>query len=253
MAWRLLTKKESLWVQVIAAKYLKDDNFWSHSVKNTASSSWNSIMAVRGHLKKGCCRIVGDGSLINIWMNPWIPTIPGFRVSFNQQGPYPHLEKVKDLFIPNELAWNRELILRIFSPFEAQCILNISLPQESTEDKMVWTLTPTGQFTTKSVQLMLSLDQGSSSTISSIPWKEFWKIKDVTPRVHTFVWRILLNGIGVNANLSNYVASVSNECAHCHLESETIEHLLLHCPKAQAIHFASPLSLCLQNGDTIET
>ncbi|OVA02056.1 Reverse transcriptase zinc-binding domain [Macleaya cordata] len=76
-------------------------------------------------------------------------------------------------------------------------------------------------------------------------------IKDVSPRVHTFIWRILHNGIGVNDNSSKFVEGVINECAHCHNGEESVAHLLLHCSVAQAVLFASPLNLRVRTTDSI--
>lgn len=49
LAWTFLTRATSLWAQVLASKYGRDNNlnFWSVQSKSTASPIWRSMLQIR--------------------------------------------------------------------------------------------------------------------------------------------------------------------------------------------------------------
>lgn len=49
---------------------------------------WAAISDTIGLVKQGLCDKIGVESRINVWMDPWIPTVDGFRIldEFKVQG-----------------------------------------------------------------------------------------------------------------------------------------------------------------------
>lgn len=75
LGWRFLSEPNSLWCQLLAAKYMRNGCFWSMKKPQKCSSTWAAILDCREHLKYGCIWLVGDGSNINVWYDPWIPSL----------------------------------------------------------------------------------------------------------------------------------------------------------------------------------
>ncbi|OVA11761.1 hypothetical protein BVC80_41g54 [Macleaya cordata] len=175
LTWRFLTDPDAIWVKLLKAKYLKQDDFWSHSKPALASSNWKGITSMRTMIKDGYCWSVGDGKNICIWDDPWIPDLPGFRVTRPQVINNRPIFWVCNLFIPNAKAWDTVLIRTLFDPAAAHAILKIPIPQSVVPDKIIWTKTTNEIFTTKSLYRSLADLHGSTSMIQSyssttFPW-----------------------------------------------------------------------------------
>ena len=46
-------------------------------IKN-ASQTWKAIKRLKRVIAKGVCFLVGDGAVIDIWKDPWVPWLPNF-------------------------------------------------------------------------------------------------------------------------------------------------------------------------------
>jgi hypothetical protein len=64
---------DSLCAQVLRAKYFQVGELMSAVEKPEISYSWRSIVRGIEALKQGLVWRVGDGTLIDIWADPWIP------------------------------------------------------------------------------------------------------------------------------------------------------------------------------------
>ncbi|PON67199.1 hypothetical protein TorRG33x02_265670 [Trema orientale] len=40
---------------------------------------WKAIIGVKDLIQRGACRLIGDGTTTNIWMDPWVPKHPTFK------------------------------------------------------------------------------------------------------------------------------------------------------------------------------
>ena len=66
--------------------------------------------------------------------------------------------KVCDLFYPNSKLWDLGLIQQIFHPWEAEKILKIHVSEVSSEDTLVWPLSPDGDYSVKSAYRLLATE-----------------------------------------------------------------------------------------------
>ena len=69
--------------------------------------------------------------------------------------PDANLDKVSDLLLHNPKQWNLDLIDKVFYPWEANVIKGIYVSEDSIEDKLIWPLTPSGDYFVKSAYQML--------------------------------------------------------------------------------------------------
>ena len=71
--WNLLSKPASLTATVIKAKYHPTATFLLSHHGNNPSFSWRGIwMEKKNILEKGRLWIIGDGTHINVWDDPWL-------------------------------------------------------------------------------------------------------------------------------------------------------------------------------------
>ncbi|OVA09459.1 Reverse transcriptase zinc-binding domain [Macleaya cordata] len=206
---------------------------------------------MRHAVKDGYCWSIGDGKKICIWEEPWIPSLPGFRVERPPLIEGRSIFWVCDLFRHGSKAWDEELLTTLFDSVAVQAILKIKMPEADVPDEIIWTKTINGQFTTKSLYRSLTVSQASSSSVSSssdsFPWSTFWKCKHISPRVLYFIWRVINNALAVRHNTCKFIPDALSDCPLCYSATETTDHLFVHCPFTQALWFASPLSLIIED------
>lgn len=179
---------------------------------------------------------VGDGKTINIWRHHWIP---------NSVGPLLHPEElnlsdyqyVAELIDEDNQSWKVELLQQLFTPDQVQQILTIPLDL-TRKDKLVWPLTSTGHFTTKSAYNHLVMEsqhnQPQQMQIPSTVWLQLWKLKIPYKLVH-FLWKLLHNILPFRTRIFKIQSQQDQLCPLCHQAPETTTHLLLQCSVARAV------------------
>ncbi|XP_035542108.1 uncharacterized mitochondrial protein AtMg00310-like [Juglans regia] len=75
-AWRLLQNQDSLFHKIYAARYFSDGNLLTASLGGNPSYAWRGIWEAKRLLVQGGRWNVGNGSLIHILNDVWLP---GFR------------------------------------------------------------------------------------------------------------------------------------------------------------------------------
>lgn len=158
----------------IIAKYLGGNSFWIANKPQKCSSTWSALLECRKYLKNGCLWLIGDGSSIKVWSDPWIASVPGHTPPIPTNGTL-QVITVKDLIIEIDKSWNMDLVNQLFDPFIAAQIGSIPLSRAASEDKLIWSLTNHGMYTAKSFQKLLADCNGEFSFLSdnSFPWKTF--------------------------------------------------------------------------------
>ncbi|XP_062005870.1 uncharacterized protein LOC133723052 [Rosa rugosa] len=79
--WRIVTNPNSLIAKLYKARYFPYGTFWNAELGDSPSFSWRSILNGRPILKAGVQWKIGDGILVNIWDDRWIPTAQQYRIS----------------------------------------------------------------------------------------------------------------------------------------------------------------------------
>ncbi|OVA20918.1 Endonuclease/exonuclease/phosphatase [Macleaya cordata] len=219
-------------------------NFWTVSKASTSSSVWAGILIGRNIIAPHVCWFIGNGSMVKIWEDPWVPTLPGFHVEGLPQAST-EVTYVNELICSSSRHWNIHLLQHVFLPHEISAILNIRIPAEPCPDQLLWMRTPSGDFSTKSVYRCLADNEPSNSRTDSalLDWKRFWKMRGISPRVHLFLWRLLHNAIALKTNIAKRIPTTDTICQFCFSKEETVEHLFLHCDVTKQIWFLSPIGL----------
>lgn len=84
LGWILTAKQPMIWVKALSGKYLKEcENFLNTSPSPQASLLWKGLLKTRSVVGKGACLAISQGSNVNMWIDPWIPTLATFKPSPN--------------------------------------------------------------------------------------------------------------------------------------------------------------------------
>jgi hypothetical protein len=117
------------------------------SPSKNASHTWKAIERLKSVIAVGACFLVGDGAVIDIWKDPWLPWLPNFV-------PQPKDESSMDRFIVSCLinqdsrSWNTSML---FNEDFVAAIKRISIPLQPRPDRLVWIVDPKGNFSVQSV------------------------------------------------------------------------------------------------------
>lgn len=73
LAWMIASKRDSLCMQILRARYKVKHDWLRSNPPKSASPIWKAIEKVKHIVSKGACYAIGDGSLVDIWQDPWVP------------------------------------------------------------------------------------------------------------------------------------------------------------------------------------
>lgn len=244
--WRFLNEPHALWQKVIKAKYNYLPVFLPHELEAPAKGGpWRNMCAslvkyppahdlVRSKIRRN----VGNGSKILFWHEIWLGPSP-------LKAQFPRLYKISSL--PNapissfgswtgrDWAWSFEWS-RPFRPrdvvewSELMAALALVCLSVNDEDSCVWALDKTGAFSVKSLSFELAKASLSQAQPCTFNWKKIWKGL-IPPRVEIFTWLAVMGRLNTRSKLAslNIIPQEEIFCILCNEQTETSDHLLLHC------------------------
>uniref|UniRef100_A0A803Q8D7 DUF4283 domain-containing protein n=1 Tax=Cannabis sativa TaxID=3483 RepID=A0A803Q8D7_CANSA len=71
LAWAFASKKSSLWIKVLDAKYCNLKSYWSSSIPSNASKMANDLWSYRNFFRGNYRWLLGNNSRMNLWTEPW--------------------------------------------------------------------------------------------------------------------------------------------------------------------------------------
>ena len=167
-ARRILSNPDSLVARVLKAKYFPTRDFLNAKLRALLSFSWRSIHSSLRLIKEGTRWRVGNGKLIHIWDDRWLPTPSTYKVISPPRNTveYPMVSALIDQDIR---WWKVETLRATFLPFEVETILKIPLSYNLPDDNIIWLGNKKGEFTVKSAyhiayKLVDNLEEGESSS-----------------------------------------------------------------------------------------
>jgi hypothetical protein len=240
-SWRLISEPDSLCAKILKAKYFPSCDLLSCQLKKGSSFTWQSIWAGLQTFKRGHIWRVGDGTSINIWSDPWIPSSPSRKVA-TRRGNIVYT-RVSDLINQETGAWDEEILSELFWSIDVQRILNIPLATNLMEDFISWHPSKSGIFSVKTAyhmewesqhgaKLRRTSDYSSSSTLPI--WKTIWAL-NVPAKIKIHCWRSLLGAIPCNGILANRHRQHSSQCPLCKSDYESVRHAFFLCPRVREI------------------
>lgn len=232
--WFVISNKESPCFNALRSKY-KVRGGWMHRepFKN-ALSTWRAIERLRPVIKQEACFIVGDGSNIDCWKDPWVLWLPSFLPCPKDASVQHGSLIVSNLIIQSSKSWNVPLLTELFDPVSVKAICRIPIPLAYKQDKLVWVANSKGEFSVKSDAKVIQ------APVLAVPchpvWKLLWKSK-LHERLKTFVWRIGSDTLPTNLKLHLKMGIGDPCCPLCLGAEESTVHLFFKCPVTRAIWF----------------
>ena len=243
VSWRLLTKPSGLLAKILIGKYCHSASFLDCKVSNNASHGWRGICIGRDLLKTQLGRAIGTGKDTRIWQDPWIslskpvtPMGPATQTS--------HDLTVADLICPFSNSWIKEKIQLLLPEYEAE-ILEIRPSKRGAQDRFIWLLTKSGDYSAKSGYLAANIQEeklSQSPPTFEFDWlREIWNIK-TSPKIKLFLWKAMKQALPTGENLKSRGINLAAVCPHCG-EEETNTHQFFHCSYAMSIWEKAPFKI----------
>ena len=241
-------------MQILKAVYFPNVSFLEAKKGSNPSWIWTSILAGRNLLEKGVRFNVTSGSNINIWKDPWVPSLDSFKIqslppAYDQSCP----TLVTDLIDLSTGSWSDIKLSSFFSPLEQSAIKIIPVSVSQRPDRWVWHFSKNGSFSVKSayseaVKYFSPVHMNEASS-SFHPSKKIWKVlwaMYAPPKIKSFWWKVCVNAIPTRENLWRRKCNSDPRCVRCGLEPESAEHVIFRCHfaidvwrKMQVVDFAS--------------
>lgn len=199
--------------------------------------------------KKRGCWFIRSGTNIKIMQDLWIPNSK-ILMELGKS----HLDGaniVRDLINRESRSWKEDFFRYHFDKVTSSKILQIHLSKEEhiEDDRLIWTKTPSGKFSAKSVYILIFDLEGSTSFTDEGDkkfWSKFWKEKSISPCVLIFIWRCLNNALPLKSAMARFISNCDPLCPICRKENETSAHLFFECDLVKVIWFGSLLGLRIQ-------
>lgn len=145
-------------------------------------------------------------------------------------------------------TWNADRVRQVIAEEDVNLVLNTKFVASRT-DSICWGLAPNGKYDSRSgYKLLDSLSAIRSDAPNTLPplekqlWRKLWKSK-TSPKLCHFMWRVLSGPLAVKSQLRSRGLPLDTTCPVCHQDSETICHMLFHCPIAKEVWQASNVPL----------
>ncbi|RVW39045.1 putative ribonuclease H protein [Vitis vinifera] len=195
-SWRFAAKRESFWKLVISSKYGEEEG------------GWISCEVREGYGVGLWKEIRKEGVLL--FKNASFTVGDGRRVKF-----------WKDIWSFND--WELEAVASLLSVLQEKRLI------VGMEDRVVWNASKNGIFSVKS--LYNTLDSGGAIPF---PWRIIWS-PCVPTKVGFFAWEASWGKVLTQDHLKRRGWSLANRCFLCCDDEETINYILIHCPKAKVL------------------
>ncbi|CAN1346226.1 hypothetical protein LINPERPRIM_LOCUS40690 [Linum perenne] len=129
--WRILNNPDSFWVRLLKTLYFPKGDFLSATKERRPSWIWSSLIDRRSALDLGCVRVIGIGKETNIFADPWIPSLPGFRLPHTVADFQMSTEGLMD---QDSRSWNETTIRSFCSPSVSEAILRVPIGPADLDD-----------------------------------------------------------------------------------------------------------------------
>jgi hypothetical protein len=149
-AWRIADHPNDFLHAVLKSKYFPDSSIWRPSENVPKSAFWASVVKILPILKAHSFYQISIGH-ISVWSTPWCDDWAQiYDALIIQPANFSYPAQVKDLWVPNQQAWNHNLIDTLFQEPMAHTIKNTPIICSQDAVFLCWKLTPSGKCSSKS-------------------------------------------------------------------------------------------------------
>ncbi|CAN1177027.1 hypothetical protein LINPERHAP1_LOCUS4960 [Linum perenne] len=156
--WHLMQNCDPLWARLLKALYFPNSDF-SHATKTRKPSwIWASLCDSREVLRLGARKNLINERSIHVHRDPWIPSLPGFRLSSGHD-----VSTMADEWLNKERdGWNREEVEKWCGVSETEATMRIPVGPPDGMDEWAWHFDQSGTFSGKSTYFALRKEIGTN-------------------------------------------------------------------------------------------
>ncbi|WMV11936.1 hypothetical protein MTR67_005321 [Solanum verrucosum] len=228
--WRFASQEQSLWKDTIKARYGMETRWISNiATQPYGTGVWRTIRNLWPKLINKCTIKIGDGGKTLFWEEVWAGQA-SLKASFPDLFSL-SLQKVATVKeMRDAQGWNLKF-RRPLNDWEVNRMVEFLNVLErykelsNREDKLLWAPDTQGRF---SVGTAYRNSQRTHTQSSYWPWKMIWKVK-VPFKVACFTWLLAKQVVLTQDNRMKKGLDLCSRCFFCECETETINHLFLHC------------------------
>ncbi|XP_050219776.1 uncharacterized protein LOC126670147 [Mercurialis annua] len=242
--WDLVGMKESLWATWIIENKLKKLSFWGITKPLVASWNWQNLIKLRQYIKSCFKYDLGKGDC-SFWFDPWcngkaiVDLYPS--VSFNNAD-VSKFAKVKDLWCRGSWRFPGPMDEHVDNMWSF--IKDNFTIDESSEDKVSWSVSPSGIFSINSAWNHFREEKPRVSW-----WKVVWGPGNI-PKQSFIAWLALKNRLRTKDKLMKWGCIDNDICVFCNRGPESINHLFFRCNITSGI-FKSVMLACNINREIV--
>lgn len=232
LGWRILRDENSLWIQIVKAKYsasTKDCDLWQP--KRGMSNAWKGILKSRYILRKGIKKVVINGKDTLFWLDTWLDEKP-LKESATEMISLPELYQPVASYWDADMGWKWQHLEHLLP---TTCLEKLAATvincEDAENDRAGWRNETSGLY---SVKTTYELASDSSSSIEAAKWNNIWKLK-VPSRIKVFVWLVRHNRIMTNQYRFKCGLTECDKCTSCGGLVEDTEHVIRRCPVADEL------------------
>jgi hypothetical protein len=230
LCWTLLNSQCS-WAKLLRDRVIRGRKIIQHHI---SSSIWSSIREEYSVVMENSIWLLGNGEDINFWNDNWSGSI--LADFFNIP---PHISQnlsstVSDYINNGSWSFPSHLLQR----FNLSSIVDkVIIPVESTNDKLLWIHTDSGNLLLKDAYFC------KSQQFQDLHWANVIWSPDFPPSKSLFVWRLMHDKVPTDEHLLNRGCFLPSMCNFCCKHIESSFHIFFQCDFA--IQLWSWLAKCL--------
>ncbi|KAJ1697086.1 hypothetical protein LUZ63_005598 [Rhynchospora breviuscula] len=243
--WAIASEENSLWVQVVKAKYLQRNTIWSATRTTRCTPLWRAIVAAKPLLRDNVTWLIGNGKTCRAMGQPW----HDLWLQYEPTNAAQRKVVVADLVQEQGRGWDCQKLIQLLG-FHGALYLAIVLPEGPSlshrEDRLIFKAQNNGQFSIKAAYRFLVQRDNHMHNTPLFPeelYRLIWKTNYVLPRARVFLWRAIREALPVDQVISSRLSKPPKGCPLCGETDETGVHVLFKCANAQPIWRISQFDL----------
>lgn len=135
--WLMLIQPHSLIARLFRALQYLNSSLLAITLGSKPSPYWRGLLWGKEVLNKGIGWHFGNGDLICVHIDNWLPGVTYFKL-FQPRIIPPHLIKVSNVIDNRSSSWNTSPSKQYINSFDYVRILKIPLPSIPAQDKLAW-------------------------------------------------------------------------------------------------------------------
>ena len=176
---------------------------------------------------------ISNGKSVIIRKDKWLLTQHASRIISLQRN-FPNNTRVCALTDEENSYWLENHVRSEFSPHEASTILSLPLNHGGSADKLIWSATKNGIYSTKTAYQLLIAKAGkaksgpSNRNAHKTFWQQVWSL-NVPSKILHFIWCACTDSLSTKQNLFKGLSIPNALCERCGSEVEDSAHALWGC------------------------